>query len=51
MAPDGGFNIGFVDGLAVAVAHTAIHVVPRRAGANAELPECGEWITDDGVPA
>lgn len=51
--PDGGFCIGFVDGLtaAVPVPHTVIHVVPRRARGRVVLPECGEWIHDDGVLA
>ena len=51
IVPDGGFSIGFLDGLtaAVPVPHTVIHVVPRRAGEDVALPECGEWIADDGV--
>jgi hypothetical protein len=42
-----------VDGLTTAesVPHTVIHVIPRRAGENVALPECGEWIGDDGVLA
>ena len=53
MVPDGGFSIGFLDGLTVAVPvpHTVILVIPRRAGENVDLPECGEWIGDDGVVA
>jgi diadenosine tetraphosphate (Ap4A) HIT family hydrolase len=53
MVPDGGFSVGFVDGLTAAepVPHTVIHVVPRRAGDRVALPECGEWINDDGVLA
>ena len=49
--PDDGFSIGFVDGLsaAVPVPHTVIHVVPRRAGDGVVLPECSEWVHDDGV--
>jgi hypothetical protein len=51
LVPDGGFSIGFLDGLtaAVPVPHTVVHVVPRRAGEDVELPECGEWIADEGV--
>ena len=51
LVPDGGFSIGFVDGLTTAtpVPHTVIHVIPRRAEENVELPECSEWINDQGV--
>jgi diadenosine tetraphosphate (Ap4A) HIT family hydrolase len=51
LVPDGGFSIGFEDGLkaVVPVPHTVIHVEPRRAGDGVVLPECGEWIADDGV--
>jgi diadenosine tetraphosphate (Ap4A) HIT family hydrolase len=44
--PDGGFSIGF-DELGE---HAAVHVVPRRAGNEVELPEC-VWVADDGVMA
>ncbi len=49
----GGFSIGFADGATAAesVPHTVIHVVPRRAGDQVALPECSEWISDDGVLA
>ena len=43
--PDGGFSIGFDE----AGAQTLIHLVPRRAGDGVVLPQCGEWIADDGV--
>ena len=45
------FCIGFADGLtaAEAVPHTVIHIVPRRAANHVTLPECNEWISDDGV--
>jgi histidine triad (HIT) family protein len=51
MVPDAGFSIGFVDGLTAAlpVPHTVIHIVPRRAADDVTLPECSEWINDDGV--
>lgn len=51
VVPHGVFSIGFLDGLtaAVPVPHTVIHIVPRRAGQNVVLPECGEWIADDGA--
>jgi diadenosine tetraphosphate (Ap4A) HIT family hydrolase len=50
LVPDRGFSIGFVDGLtATPVPHMVVHVVPRRAGATVVLPECREWIADDGV--
>ena len=51
MVPDGGFSIGFLDALtaAVPVPHAVIHVLPRRAGDEVALPECGEWIADDGA--
>jgi histidine triad (HIT) family protein len=50
--PDEGFSIGFVDGLTAAPApHAAIHIVPRRAGDQIALPECTEWISDDGLLA
>jgi histidine triad (HIT) family protein len=53
LVPSGGFAIGLVDGLTAAepVPHTVIHVVPRRAGDRVALPECSEWINDDGVLA
>jgi histidine triad (HIT) family protein len=53
LVPDDGFAIGFVDGLMAAepVPHTVIHVVPRRAGDRVALPECDEWISDDGLLA
>jgi diadenosine tetraphosphate (Ap4A) HIT family hydrolase len=46
LVPDGVFNIGF-DELGK---HAAVHVVPRRAGDDVELPE-GVWVRDDGVTA
>jgi len=51
--PNDGFSIGFVDGLTAAqlVPHAVIHVIPRRVGDRVELPECDEWISDDGVLA
>ena len=51
MVPDGGFSIGFVDGLTAAepVPHTVIRIVPRRAWDRVALPGCSEWINDDGV--
>jgi histidine triad (HIT) family protein len=51
LVPDGGIIIGCLDGLtaAVPVPHKVIHVVPRQAGEDVALPECSEWIADDGV--
>jgi hypothetical protein len=51
MMPDGGFSIGFLDGLTatVPVPLAVVHVLPRRAGEKVELPECREWIADDGL--
>lgn len=51
MVPDGGFSIGFEDGLtaAVPVPHTVIHVVPSGWARMGRLPECSEWIADDGA--
>ncbi len=46
LVPDAGFSIGF-DELGE---HAAVHVVPRRAGDDVELPE-GVWVCDDGVMA
>ena len=53
LVPDQGFAIGFVDGLTavVPVPHAVIHVVARRAGDQIALPECSEWISDDGLLA
>jgi diadenosine tetraphosphate (Ap4A) HIT family hydrolase len=53
LVPDAGFSIGFVDALSAAepVEHTVIHVVPRRKGDQVTLPQCSEWIHDDGVLA
>ena len=53
LVPDEGFAIGFVDGLTatVPVLHTVIHVVPRQVGEQVALPECTEWISDDGLLA
>lgn len=52
LVPDAGFSIGFVDGLTAEPApHTVIHIVPRRAGEQIALPECTEWISDDGLLA
>jgi histidine triad (HIT) family protein len=53
LVPDEGFAVGFVDGLTAAepVPHTVIHIVPRRAGDQVVLPECTEWICDDGLLA
>ena len=53
LVPDGGFAIGFVDGLTETepVPHTVIHVIPRRTGDQVTLPECSEWISDDGLLA
>ncbi len=50
--PDGGFSIGLMDGLTMTmpVPHTVMHV-SRRAGDTVALPECREWIHDDGLPA
>jgi hypothetical protein len=31
------------------VAHTLIHVIPRRTGVTAALRTCSEWIDDDGL--
>jgi hypothetical protein len=31
--------------------NTVIQVVPRRTGDRVALPECSEWISDDGVLA
>jgi histidine triad (HIT) family protein len=45
LVPDRGFSIGF----GAAGPHALIHLVPRRSGNKVELPECGEWIEDDGV--
>jgi hypothetical protein len=45
LVPDRGFSIGFD----ATGSHAVIHLVPRRAGDNVELPECGEWIADDGA--
>jgi hypothetical protein len=51
LVPDGGFSIGFLDCLtaAVPVPHTVVHVVPRRAGQDVDLPQGCEWVVDDGV--
>ena len=51
LVPDEGFAVGFVDGLTAAelVQHTVIHIVPRRVGEQVALPECTEWISDDGL--
>ena len=52
LVPEGGFAIGFEDGLTAdkPVSHTVIHVVPLRAATGTiTLPECSEWIRDDGV--
>ena len=53
LVPDDGFAVGFVDGLTAAepVPHTVIHIVPRRTGDQVALPECTEWISDDGLLA
>lgn len=45
LVPDSGFSIGSE----AAGSHTVIHLVPRWAGDKVELPECSEWIVDDGV--
>jgi diadenosine tetraphosphate (Ap4A) HIT family hydrolase len=45
MVPDAGFSIGFDE----SGPHAIVHVVPRRATDEVVLPECGEWINDDGV--
>ena len=51
LVPAGGFRIGFLDGLTATepVPHTVIHAIPRRAGDHVALPECSEWVHDDGV--
>jgi diadenosine tetraphosphate (Ap4A) HIT family hydrolase len=46
LVPDCGFSIGF-DELGE---HAAVHVVPRMAGDDVELPE-GVWVCNDGVMA
>ena len=53
LVPEDGFSIGLVDGLTAAepVPHTVIQVLPRRVGNRVALPECGEWVDDDGVLA
>ena len=45
--------IGWSHGLTAAepAPHTVIHIVPRRAGDRVALPDCSEWINDDGVLA
>jgi diadenosine tetraphosphate (Ap4A) HIT family hydrolase len=51
LLPDAGFSIGFVDALSAAepVDHAVIHIIPRRKGDRVSLPNCGEWISDDGL--
>jgi histidine triad (HIT) family protein len=52
LVPEGGFAIGFEDGLTAdrPVAHTVVHVVPLRSSEGTiTLPLCSEWIHDDGV--
>jgi hypothetical protein len=51
LVPDEGSRIGFVDGLGAAMpaSRTVIHIVPRRAMDRVALPECTEWIGDDGL--
>jgi hypothetical protein len=48
---DAGFAIGIEDGLTRpdGLAHTIVHVIPRRADDALTLPECSEWIRDDGI--
>ena len=48
---DAGFSIGFVDALSAAepVDHAVLHIIPRRKGDRILLPECSEWISDDGI--
>ena len=41
---------GWADG-GESVPHTVIHVVTRRTSDRVGLPECSEWIDDDGVLA
>jgi hypothetical protein len=51
LVPDGGFALGFVDGLSTMdpVPHAVIHVVPLRKDAvDLSLPDRSEWIHDDG---
>jgi histidine triad (HIT) family protein len=51
LAPAAGFAIGIDDGLTApdAVAHTIVHVIPRRADDAGTLPSCSEWIDDKGI--
>ena len=51
LVPDTGFTIGIADGLTRSdgVAHTVIHIIPRRTDDALTLPNCSEWIDDDGV--
>jgi len=53
LVPDVGFSIGFEEGFTAVfpVPHTMVHVVPSRSGEKVEMPECGEWLKDDGVLA
>ena len=47
LLPEGGFAIGFEDGLTAdrPVAHTVIHVLPLRAAdGTVALPDCSEWM-------
>ena len=48
LTPDA-FSIGFNDTLhdGAGMAHAAVHVVPRRRGDTAELPDGIEWVTND----
>jgi hypothetical protein len=50
LVSDEGFSIGFVDALSAAepVDHAVIHII-RYSGDRVGLPECSEWISDDGL--
>ena len=46
-----GLSIGFSDTMedGDTLGHASVHMVPRRRGDNAELPDGIEWVTDDLV--
>jgi diadenosine tetraphosphate (Ap4A) HIT family hydrolase len=51
LVTEGGFSIGCLDGLtaATSVPHAVIHIIPRGISDQVSLPECSEWIDDDGM--
>ena len=53
LTPDAGFSIGFLDALSAQqlLDHAVVHVIRRRMGDHVVLPDCSEWIADDGVIA